>query len=284
MLSRAHWEKESERERDRWRERERDAVKIKGIGYHRFNDFTVRMNDGWVWRYEGKIKESDGVKTLSDMLAASSSHSAIQSSSHSHFGGLHLDRWMDRAYHITVVVVVGGNQRHVPSCEKPHLSNSLTHFTSLLAPTRGSRKTQNILNGCCEASAYTVFLRQRLKICREAERDWHNFKESLIRLSKKKKKKKAQSVLFTPVNMGILWQVQSLDKHGFLPAVEIKVVCLEVDGRDWLGGSFPHRQGNVAAKVRGPPHHSPKNILRIWCPSQSGYTICALPLTWACQN
>lgn len=34
MLSRAHWEKE------------RDAVKIKGIGYHRFNDFTVRMNDG----------------------------------------------------------------------------------------------------------------------------------------------------------------------------------------------------------------------------------------------
>lgn len=43
--------------------------------------------------------------------------------------------------------------------------------------------------------------------------------------------------------MGVLWQVQSLDKHGFLPAVEIKVVCLEVDGRDWLGGSFPHRQG-----------------------------------------
>lgn len=43
--------------------------------------------------------------------------------------------------------------------------------------------------------------------------------------------------------MGILWQVQSLDKHGFLPAAEIKVVCLEVDGRDWLGGSFPHRRG-----------------------------------------
>lgn len=42
--------------------------------------------------------------------------------------------------------------------------------------------------------------------------------------------------------MGILWQVQSLDKRSFLPAVEIKVVCLEVDGRDWLGGSFPHRQ------------------------------------------
>lgn len=39
-----------------------DAVKIKGIGYHRFNDFTVRMNDGRVWRYKGKIKESDGVK------------------------------------------------------------------------------------------------------------------------------------------------------------------------------------------------------------------------------
>jgi len=34
MLSRAQWEK--------------DAVKIKGIGYHRFNDFTVRMNDGRV--------------------------------------------------------------------------------------------------------------------------------------------------------------------------------------------------------------------------------------------
>lgn len=43
--------------------------------------------------------------------------------------------------------------------------------------------------------------------------------------------------------MGILWQVQSLDKHGFLPAVKIKVVCLEVDGRDRLGGSFPQRQG-----------------------------------------
>lgn len=37
MLYRANWEK---------REIERDAVKIKGIGYHRFNDFTVRMNDG----------------------------------------------------------------------------------------------------------------------------------------------------------------------------------------------------------------------------------------------
>lgn len=45
------------------------------------------------------------------------------------------------------------------------------------------------------------------------------------------------------MNLGILWQVQSLDKGGFLPAVEIKVVCLEVDGTDWLGGSFPHRQG-----------------------------------------
>lgn len=42
--------------------------------------------------------------------------------------------------------------------------------------------------------------------------------------------------------MGILWQVQSLDKHGFLPAVKIKVVCLEEDGRDRLGGSFPDRQ------------------------------------------
>ena len=132
------------------RKRGRDAVKIKGIGYHRFNDFTVRMNDGGVWRYEGKIKESDGVKTLSDMLAASSSHSAIQSSSHSHFGGSHLDHWMDHAYHIT------GNQRHVPSCEKPHLSNSLTHFSSLLAPER-LQKMQNILNGCCEA-ALTRFL------------------------------------------------------------------------------------------------------------------------------
>ena len=58
MLSRAHWEKERgrerdgeremEREREREREGERDAVKIKGIGYHRFNDFTVRMNDGRV--------------------------------------------------------------------------------------------------------------------------------------------------------------------------------------------------------------------------------------------
>lgn len=129
-------------------EKERDAVKIKGIGYHRFNDFTVRMNDGRVWRYEGKIKESDGVKTLSDMLAASSSHSAIQSSSHSHFGGSHLDHWMDHAYHIM------GNQRHVPSCEKPHLSNSLTHFSSHLAP-RGSRKCT--FNGCCEV-AHTRFL------------------------------------------------------------------------------------------------------------------------------
>lgn len=73
MLSGAQWERVSEG----------DAVKIKGIGYHRFNDFTVRMNDGGVRRYEGKIKESDGVKTLSDMLAASSSHSAVHSSSHS---------------------------------------------------------------------------------------------------------------------------------------------------------------------------------------------------------
>lgn len=131
MLSRVRWE--------------RDAVKIKGIGYHRFNDFTVRMNDGRVGRYEGKIKEFDGVKTLSDMLAASSSHPAIQPSSHSHFGGLHLDHWMDCAYHIM------GNQRRVPSCEKPHLSNSLTHFSSLLAPER-LQKMLNILNGCCEAS------------------------------------------------------------------------------------------------------------------------------------
>lgn len=135
--------------------RARDAVKIKGIGYHRFNDFTVRMNDGRGWRYEGKIKESDGVKTLPDMLAASSSHSATQSSSLSHFGGSHLDHWMDHAYHITA------NQRHVPSCEKPHLSNSLTHFSSLLAPRRDSgnerKKKQNILNGCCEA-ALTRFL------------------------------------------------------------------------------------------------------------------------------
>lgn len=43
--------------------------------------------------------------------------------------------------------------------------------------------------------------------------------------------------------MGILWQVQSLGKHSFLPAAAIKVVCLEVDGRDWLGRSFPHRHG-----------------------------------------
>uniref|UniRef100_A0A672G7K5 Dual specificity protein phosphatase n=1 Tax=Salarias fasciatus TaxID=181472 RepID=A0A672G7K5_SALFA len=38
MLSRARWE--------------RDAVKIKGIGYHRFNDFT------------GKIKEADGLEKI----------------------------------------------------------------------------------------------------------------------------------------------------------------------------------------------------------------------------
>lgn len=51
--------------------------------------------------------------------------------------------------------------------------------------------------------------------------------------------------------MGILWQVQSLDKHGFLPAAEIKVVCLDVDGRDWLGGSFPHRQGTWQLRSGG---------------------------------
>ena len=39
-------DRERERERGRERERESGAVKIKGIGYHRFNDFTVRMNDG----------------------------------------------------------------------------------------------------------------------------------------------------------------------------------------------------------------------------------------------
>lgn len=199
MLSRARWEKEGERE-------ERDAVKIKGIGYHRFNDFTVRMNDGRVWRYEGKIKESDGVKTLSDMLAASSSHSAIQSSSHSHFGGSHLDHWMDHAYRIT------GNQRHVPSCEKPHLSNSLTHFTSLLAP-RGSRKCRTSLTGVVRQRLH-VFS-QRLKICRKAKRDWHNFKEQ-----------KAHSALLTPVNLGILWQVQSLGKHSFLPAAGRLKLCV----------------------------------------------------------
>lgn len=165
MLSRARWETESER----------DAVKIKGIGYHRFNDFTVRMNDGKVWRYEGKIKESDGVKTLSDMLAASSSHSAIQSSSHSHFGGLHLDHWMDHAYHITA------NQRHVPSCEKPHLSNSLTHFCSLLAP-RGSRRCRTSLTGVVRQRLHAFS--RRLQICRKAKRDWHNFQELLTRLSK----------------------------------------------------------------------------------------------------
>lgn len=35
---------------------ERDAVKIKGIGYHSFNDFTVRMNDGGVGRCEAVVK------------------------------------------------------------------------------------------------------------------------------------------------------------------------------------------------------------------------------------
>lgn len=153
------------------RQREKDAVKIKGIEYHRFNDFTVRMNDGRVWRYEGKIKEPDGVKTLSDMLAASSSHPAIQSSSHSHFGGSHLDRWMDHAYHIRE------NQRHVPSCEKPHLSNSLTHFSSLWA-TRGSRRRRTSLTGVVRQRLHGSS--RRLKICRRAKRDWHNLKESLI--------------------------------------------------------------------------------------------------------
>lgn len=45
------------------------------------------------------------------------------------------------------------------------------------------------------------------------------------------------------MNTGILRQMQSLGKLSFLPAAEIKVVCLEVDVGDWLDGSFPHRQG-----------------------------------------
>lgn len=49
------------------RQSERDAVKIKGIGYHSFNDFPVRLNDGGVRRYEGEVKESDGVKAPPDM-------------------------------------------------------------------------------------------------------------------------------------------------------------------------------------------------------------------------
>lgn len=52
------------------RRSERDAVKIKGIGYHSFNDFTVRMNDGRVRRCEAEVKEPDGAKAPSDMLAA----------------------------------------------------------------------------------------------------------------------------------------------------------------------------------------------------------------------
>ena len=76
------------------------------------------------------------------------------------------------------------------------------------------------------------------------QRGWERLTQfqGVVHTAEQKKKKKeeeeAQSVLFTPVNMGILWQVQSLDKHGFLPAVEIKVVCLEVDGRDWAGWKF----------------------------------------------
>lgn len=42
------------------------------------------MNDGRLWRYERKIKEADGVKTLFDMLAASSSSPDIQPSSQPH--------------------------------------------------------------------------------------------------------------------------------------------------------------------------------------------------------
>ena len=133
---------------------------------------------------------------------------------------------MDHAYHIT------GNQRHVTSCEKPHLSNCLTHFSSLLAPER-LHKMQNILNGCCEA-AFTRFL-QASDICKR-------LKETISR-SRSYGWEKAQRALFTPVNMGILWQVQRLGTHSFLPAAGIKVVCLEVEGRDLLGGSFPHRQG-----------------------------------------
>lgn len=95
---------------------------------------------------------------------------------------------------------------------------------------------QNILNGCCEA-ALTRFL--------PASEDMQKGRERLTQFQGVTHTvgEKALSALLTPVNMGILWQVQSLDKHGFLPAAEIKVVCLEVDGRDWLRGSFPHRQG-----------------------------------------
>lgn len=89
--------------------------------------------------------------------------------------GLHLACWMDCAYHIM------GNQRHVPSCEKPHLSNSLTHFSSLLAP-RGSRRCWTSLTGVVRPCLHSFS--RRLKICRKAKRDWHNFKDLLIRLSK----------------------------------------------------------------------------------------------------
>lgn len=81
------------------RRRERDAVKIKGIGYHSFNDFTVRMNDGGVRRYEGEVKESDGVKALSDMLAAAAAAAAAVQDSDTR-------------------------------ARKPHLSASLSHFSS----------------------------------------------------------------------------------------------------------------------------------------------------------
>lgn len=109
------------------------------------------------------------------------------------------------------------------------------HISVLFWPPKGSRRCRTTLAGVVRQRLHSFS--RHLKICRKAKRDWNNFKESLIRLGKK-----APSALLTPVNMGILWQVQSLDKHGFLPAAQIKVVGLEVDGRDWLGGSFPHRQ------------------------------------------
>lgn len=141
------------------------------------------------------------------------------------------------------------------------------HISVLVWPQRDSRKMQYILYGHLHACS------QHLKICREAKRDWHNFSRS-----RSHGWAKTLSVLFTPMNLGILWQVQSLDKHGFLPAAEIKVVCLEEDGRDRLGGSFPHRQGTWQLRSGARHITALKISLAFDAPSQSGYTICA------CQN
>lgn len=56
------------------------------------------------------------------------------------------------------------------------------HISVLFWPPRGSRKCRTSLTGVVRQRLHGFS--RRLKICREAKRDWHNFKESLIRLSK----------------------------------------------------------------------------------------------------